>query len=118
MDCCGRIAAGANKNRLVRRQDESVWKKNHGLRGSLQPIVLRVPYNSNHLQPIIGGLREHKRWLVELEHGAANALAEWIAVSKILSYESLIDQRQMRRIHHFSLVEYAAGQKRNAQGRK
>src|SRR5258707_13658004 len=115
MNCRGRIAAGADKNRLVGRQDESLWKKNHRLRCPLQAIVLRVPHNPNRLQPVIRSLREHKGRLVKLEHRAANALAEGTAVSEVLFYEGLIDKRQMSRVRDFSLVEYPAGQKRNVQ---
>ena len=112
------IALGADQQRFIGRKSEAVRQKNGGLHGMFESIVAGVAYHADYLQPIVGSRGHHKIRQLNVEHGAADVLADGVAIAEKLFDERLIDQRNMGGTHDFAVVVKAAPQQRDAQGGK
>src|SRR5438270_8214071 len=80
--------------------------------------VAGVAYHADSLQQSVGSRGHHKIRQLNVEHGAADVLADGVAIAEKLFDERLIDQRNMGGTHDFAVVVKAAPQQRDAQGGK
>ena len=112
------IAASAHDERFIRWQNKTVGKKNRGFHGVIQAVVFCIADYTDDFEPIVRRLRGKQIGLIDLEHRAADTLADGIEIAEILLHEGLIHHGEMSGALGLGIVENSSAQQRNAQRRE